>query len=236
MPPLTSPLSHVSLTHGAAAWCTAQEWDCIVQRELVTPREIEKLKAFNGNRPFLPLTWALIEIEAALERTHGKGTLKTHVHEDVEVLAERYRVADVLTIFREKAFKVSAARMCQPAPIHRHSAAPPRPERPERHRCRAAAVAPIGTVVAMRTISARPRAIAPQPHHTGRRCPRLPSSLPPPLPTRSSRPLTYSLHACSLHSTSPPLVPNSFVVTAARSPTGSSNRCPSPTTTALTSS
>lgn len=76
-----------------------------MQRELVTPKEIERLKAFKGNRPFLPVTWALQEIEAALERTHGKGSLRDHESVDV---SERYRVADVLTIFREKAFKVHA--------------------------------------------------------------------------------------------------------------------------------
>ena len=77
-------------SEGGAA-ITPEEWKLIVGRNLLTHDEIEALKVYTGFKPFLPMIWALSEVEAALTTTSdGK--------DDSEA---RFRVSDLLSNFRE---------------------------------------------------------------------------------------------------------------------------------------
>jgi len=87
-------------SEGGAA-ITAEEWDTIKKRNLLKQSEIAALKNFTGYKPFLPLVWALGEVEdALLPKPDGDAS-------EVEVERanmERFRVSDLLSNFRELAF------------------------------------------------------------------------------------------------------------------------------------
>ena len=65
----------------------------MLQRELFTEAEVEVTKAHAGNQSFLLLTWALTEVEAALQESVARGVVS-----DV-------RVTELLAFFRVTAFK-----------------------------------------------------------------------------------------------------------------------------------
>jgi len=87
-------------SEGGAA-ITAEEWETIKKRNLLKENEIDALKMYTGYRPFLPLVWALGEVEdALLPKQSGDAS-----EADVErANSERFRVSDLLSNFRELAF------------------------------------------------------------------------------------------------------------------------------------
>jgi len=79
-----------------------EEWDKIIKRSLLKANEIEILKTYTGYKPFLPLVWALAEVEDAL-LPKIKGANATN-DEKRMISEERYRVSDLLSNFRELCF------------------------------------------------------------------------------------------------------------------------------------
>jgi hypothetical protein len=73
----------------------ASEWKRIIKRHLLKQSEIDTISAYAGYKPFLPLVWALAEVEDAL--------LPEHASEQTR-MSERFRVSDLLTNFRQLAF------------------------------------------------------------------------------------------------------------------------------------
>ena len=70
------------------------EWETITKRNLLSTSEIVTLKEYKGYKPFLPLVWALGEVEDAL---------LGHVEEE-RFAEQRFRMSDLLSNFRELAF------------------------------------------------------------------------------------------------------------------------------------
>lgn len=68
------------------------EWAVIIGRNLLTEDEIDKIKKYGGYKPFLPLVWALSEVEYAL------------VGESPQTEQDRFYKSDLLSNFRELAF------------------------------------------------------------------------------------------------------------------------------------
>lgn len=82
-------------SEGGAA-ISEEEWNNILKRNLLTPSEMDTLTAYKGYKPFLPLVWALNEVEdALLSKVSGEGK---------DATAQRFTVADLLSNFRELAF------------------------------------------------------------------------------------------------------------------------------------
>ena len=57
---------HVEYYSLSGGELTPSEWKIISGRDLLTPREIETLKAYKGFKPFLPIFWGLKEIRQQL--------------------------------------------------------------------------------------------------------------------------------------------------------------------------
>lgn len=72
------------------------EWDVIVNRNLLNRDEIEVLKTYSGFKPFLPLIWAMAEVESALLQDLSTGKAAD--------MSARFSVSDLLSNFRELAF------------------------------------------------------------------------------------------------------------------------------------
>jgi len=85
-------------SEGGAA-ISEQEWHYITERNLLTKDEIALLKDYKGYKPFLPLIWAMAEVEAALLTDPETGTTV-----DAKDLNARFSVSDLLSNFRELAF------------------------------------------------------------------------------------------------------------------------------------
>jgi len=83
------------------------EWKKIKGRNLLKRSEIELLMAYTGYKPFLPLVWALAEVEdALLPKPVDKPDASRAELEQLrkQANAERYVVSDLLSNFRELAF------------------------------------------------------------------------------------------------------------------------------------
>lgn len=80
------------------------EWNTVRSRHLLNDAEISSLVAFGGYKPFLPLVWALAEVEDALLApvTNHRSTLSGTGPPDANM--ERFRVSDLLSDFRELSF------------------------------------------------------------------------------------------------------------------------------------
>ena len=91
--------------HGVGPPISESEWRTITRRGLLSPGEVAAIKSYGGYKPFLPLMWALGEVEDALLATvaqerGGAGadaTVASH-------MMERFRISDLLSNFRELAF------------------------------------------------------------------------------------------------------------------------------------
>ena len=76
---------------GGAA-ISEEEWSIIRQRSLLKQNEVALLTSYEGYKPFLPLVWALREVEHAL-RPADDANVRRHLH-----------ASDLLSNFRELAF------------------------------------------------------------------------------------------------------------------------------------
>ena len=82
---------------GGGESISADEWDLMVERHLLDREEVEVVRSYLGYKPFLPLVWAIEEVEAAI-----LGPEMVHV-EDIR-LQQRCRAPDLLEEFRRIAF------------------------------------------------------------------------------------------------------------------------------------
>lgn len=70
-----------------------EEWGLLRSRNLLNLKEIEMLKAYKGNKPFLPLNWAMMEFENAINAGE--------IHEHDLSQCQRFRILDLLAQSRE---------------------------------------------------------------------------------------------------------------------------------------
>ena len=76
------------------------EWQLMRERHLLTREESDVVRAFRGYRPFLPLVWALEEVESAFASPSGSVTPSEGAHGSTEL-----RRAEVISSFRAVAFE-----------------------------------------------------------------------------------------------------------------------------------
>ena len=90
-----------------------KEWQKIISRNLLSTDEIERIKAYVGYKPFLPLIWAMHEIEDTLFVDQPSAT-------DMEKLAKFNRDSEISASFREGTCTLHAHCMHTACTLHAH--------------------------------------------------------------------------------------------------------------------